>query len=39
MDIINDISNSIIEASTRLSDDKLNALRKAIEIETNENAS
>lgn len=39
MDIINAISNSIIEASTRLSDDKLNALKKAIEVETNENAS
>ena len=39
MDIINDISDSIIEASTRLSDDKLKALKKAIELETNENAS
>ena len=39
MDIINDISDSIIEASTRLSDDKLKALKKAIEIETDENAS
>lgn len=38
MDIINDISDSIIEASTRLSDDKLKALKKAIEIETNDNA-
>ena len=39
MDIINDISDSIIDASTRLSDDKLKALKKAIEIETNDNAS
>lgn len=39
MDIVNDISNSIIEASTKLSDDKLRALKKAIEMETNENAS
>lgn len=39
MDIIEDISNSIIEASTKLSDDKLKALKRAIEIETNENAS
>lgn len=39
MDIINDISDSIIKASTKLSDDKLKALRRAIEIETNENAS
>lgn len=38
MDIIEDISNSIIEASTRLSNDKLKALKKAIEIETNDNA-
>ena len=39
MDIVNDISDSIIEASTRLSDDKLKALKKAIESETDENAS
>ena len=39
MDIVNDISNSIVEASTKLSDDKLRALERAIEIETNENAS
>lgn len=39
MDIVRDISDSIIEASTRLSDDKLSALKRAIEMETNENAS
>ena len=39
MDIINDISESIIEASTRLSEDKLKALKRAIDTETNENAS
>ena len=38
MDVIEDISNSIVEASTRLSKDKLNALKKAIEIETDDNA-
>ena len=38
MDIIEDISKKIIEASTTLSDDKLNALSKAIEIEESENA-
>ena len=39
MDIINEISKSIIEASTRLSQDKLKALKRAIDAETNENAS
>ena len=39
MDIVNEISKSIIKASTRLSDDKLKALKKAIDLETNENAS
>ncbi len=39
MDILDDISNSIINASTSLSSDKLNALNKAIELEDNENAS
>ena len=39
MDIVNEISKSIIEASTRLSQDKLNALKRAIDEETNENAS
>lgn len=39
MDVVNDVSKSIIEASTKLSDDKLKALRSAIEMETNENAS
>lgn len=39
MDIIKDISESIIEASTRLSEDKLKALKRAIDTETNENAS
>ena len=38
MDILDDISNSIINASTSLSSDKLNALNKAIELEDNENA-
>ena len=38
MDIVNDISKSIVEASTKLSDDKLRALERAIEMETNENA-
>lgn len=38
MDILEDISKSIIEASTTLSGDKLNALSKAIEIEDNDNA-
>ena len=39
MDLVEDISQSIIEASTRLSDDKRRALVSAIENETNENAS
>lgn len=38
MDILDNISESIIEASTTLSCDKLNALNKAIETEDNENA-
>lgn len=38
MSIISDISNSIVDASTSLSEDKFNALNKAIEIEENENA-
>ncbi len=38
MDIIDDISKSIIEASTTLSDDKFNALKRAIDEEDNENA-
>ena len=38
MDIIDDISKSIIEASTTLSNDKLNALRRAIDEENNDNA-
>jgi fumarate hydratase subunit alpha len=38
MDIVGDISKSIIEASTRLSDDKLKALKRAISAETDENA-
>ena len=38
MDILEDISKAIIEASTNLSCDKLNALNKAIELEDNENA-
>lgn len=38
MDIITNVSNSIIEASTRLSDDKMKALKRAIDAETNENA-
>ena len=39
MDIITEISESIIEASTILSEDKLNALKRSIDVETNENAS
>ena len=39
MDIVNEISESIIEASTKLSQDKLKALKRAIDTETNENAS
>ena len=38
MDIVGDISEKIMEASTTLTDDKLNALTNAIEIEENENA-
>ncbi len=39
MDIVQKVSDSIIKASTNLSDDKRNALKLAIENETNENAS
>lgn len=38
MDITDKVSDSIIEASTRLSDDKKCALKRAIENESNENA-
>ncbi|MCR5027127.1 MAG: fumarate hydratase [Methanobrevibacter sp.] len=38
MDIVDKVSDSIIKASTNLSDDKRNALKLAIENETNENA-
>ena len=38
MDIIDKVSDSIIEASTILSSDKRNALKLAIDKETNENA-
>lgn len=38
MDIVGAISNSIIDASTTLSDDKLKALNNAIENEENKNA-
>mgnify|MGYP002580826240 CR=1 FL=1 len=38
MDIIEDVSNAIIKASTNLSEDKFNALKKAISVEDNENA-
>ncbi len=38
MDIVNKVSDCIIEASTSLSDDKKNALKKAIENETNDNS-
>lgn len=38
MDIVDKVSDSIIKASTNLSDDKKNALKLAIENETNENA-
>lgn len=38
MDIVDSISKKIIEASTSLSQDKLKALKKAIQIEDNENA-
>ena len=37
MDIRNDISDCIIKASTTLSNDKYEALKKAIELETNDN--
>ena len=39
MDIVDKVSDSIIKASSNLSDDKRNALKLAIENETNENAS
>ena len=38
MDILDDVSNAIINASTTLTDDKRNALRRAISNEDNENA-
>ena len=38
MDIIEDVSNAIIKASTNLSEDKFNALKNAISVEDNENA-
>ena len=38
MDIINEISQTIIKASTNLSEDKYQALKKAISNEDNENA-
>lgn len=38
MDIVKEIANSIIKASTTLSDDKLKALNNAIKAEENENA-
>lgn len=38
MDILNDISKAIIDASTTLSDDKYDALKRAIDAEDNENA-
>ena len=38
MDILNDISKAIIEASTTLSKDKYDALKHAIDTEDNENA-
>ena len=38
MDIVEDISERIINASTTLADDKLKALTNAIDIEDNENA-
>lgn len=38
MDILDDVSNAIIKASTTLSNDKFNALKNAISIEDNENA-
>lgn len=39
MDIVDKVSDSIIKASTHLTDDKRNALKLAIKNETNENAS
>lgn len=39
MDIVDKVSDSIIKASTYLTDDKRNALKLAIKNETNENAS
>ena len=39
MDIVDKVSDSIIKASTNLSEDKRNALKSAIENESNENAS
>ena len=39
MDIVDKVSDSIIKASTNLSDDKRNALKSAIKNESNENAS
>ena len=38
MDILDEISKTIIKASTTLSSDKSKALRKAIDMEDNENA-
>ena len=38
MDILDEISKTIIKASTTLSSDKCDALRKAIDMEDNENA-
>jgi len=38
MDIVDEISKTIIKASTNLSYDKLNALNRAIDVEDNENA-
>jgi fumarate hydratase subunit alpha len=38
MDIINEISDCIVRASTSLSNDKRDALKKAIELEDNDNA-
>lgn len=38
MDILDSISKTIIDASTTLSQDKFNALKKSIQIEDNENA-
>lgn len=38
MDVVEDVSKLVIEASTSLSNDKLKALKRAVEIEDNENA-